>query len=105
MVGSGDTNVVDSHPSDKALWMDEILHRLRNPGRMSLLQIPTDNGFPWFSSGAGASFAKKVAQPVLHRPGLKQETSQPDVLVKKVGPKPELPVKKQGIQPDERKWP
>ena len=35
------------------LWMDEILHYLRNPGMMIPLQISTNNGFPWFPSGAG----------------------------------------------------
>ena len=35
------------------LWMDEILHHLRNPGMMIHLQIPTNYGLPWFQSGAG----------------------------------------------------
>ena len=30
------------------LWMDEILHHLRQPGMMIPLQIPANNGFPWF---------------------------------------------------------
>ena len=30
------------------LWVDEILHHLRNPGMMIPRQIPTNNGFPWF---------------------------------------------------------
>ena len=33
--------------------MDEILHHPRNPGMMIPLQIPTNNGFSWFQSGAG----------------------------------------------------
>ena len=35
------------------LWMDEILHHLRNPGMMIPLSILTNNGFPWSQSGAG----------------------------------------------------
>ena len=34
------------------LWMDEILHHLRHPGTMIPLQIPTNNYFAWFLSGA-----------------------------------------------------
>ena len=30
-----------------------ILHHLRNPGMMIPIQIPTNNGFSWFQSGAG----------------------------------------------------
>ena len=38
------------------LWMDAILHHLRNPGMMIPLQTPTSNGFPWF----------KVVQDFVH---------------------------------------
>ena len=30
-----------------------ILHHLRHPGLMFPLSMPTNNGFPWFQSGAG----------------------------------------------------
>ena len=33
--------------------MDKILHHLRNPRMMIGVSIPTNNGFPWFQSGAG----------------------------------------------------
>ena len=35
------------------LWMDKILHHLRFPKMMNPPQIPTNNGCPWFRSGAG----------------------------------------------------
>ena len=35
------------------LWVDEILHHPRSPRMMIPLSIPTQNGFPWFQSGAG----------------------------------------------------
>ena len=35
------------------LWMDEILHHPRDPGMIIPLQIPANNGFPWYQSGAG----------------------------------------------------
>ena len=35
------------------LWMDEILHHLRNPEMMILLYMPRNNGFPWYEGGAG----------------------------------------------------
>ena len=35
------------------LWMDEILHHLRNPGMMTFLYIPTNNRIPQFPSCAG----------------------------------------------------
>ena len=41
----------------RILWMDEILHHLRNPGMMILLQIPTSNGFPWFPRWCETDFA------------------------------------------------
>ena len=34
------------------LWMDEILHHLRNPGRMIPPLKSANNGFSWFQSGA-----------------------------------------------------
>ena len=30
------------------LWMDKILHHLRNPGMTNPLQIPTNSGYSWF---------------------------------------------------------
>ena len=39
-------------PGPLLLWMDKILHHLRIPGMMIPPQIPTNNGFPWFRSGA-----------------------------------------------------
>ena len=33
------------HQQGHILWMDEILHHLRNPGMMSPLKIPTNKGF------------------------------------------------------------
>ena len=44
---------VDPLLKKEVLWMDEILHHLRNPGMMIPLYIPMNHGFPWFPSGAG----------------------------------------------------
>ena len=43
-----------NYPIQKViLWMDEILHHLRNAGIGIPLEIPTNNGLPWFQSRAG----------------------------------------------------
>ena len=45
-------DLIHQNPAE-LLWMDEILHHLRNPGMMNPLQIPMNNDVPWFPSGAG----------------------------------------------------
>ena len=50
---SAEVGILESGTVDPIPWMDEILHHLRNPGRMIPLEIPTKNAFPWFQSGAG----------------------------------------------------
>ena len=39
------------------LWMEKILHHLRDPGVMIALLIPTNTGFPRFPSGAVSDVA------------------------------------------------
>ena len=43
--------------------MDEILHHLRNYAMMIPLQIPTNNGFTWFSEVGSLAFGLRVLKP------------------------------------------
>ena len=51
-------NPIYFFPKGNLLWMNEILHHLRNPGMMIPLQLPTNKKWfqPWFQSGAISGF-------------------------------------------------
>ena len=52
----GNSTLMRPYLQEVILWMDEIVHQLRNPGMMIPLQIPTENGCHGF----------KVVQDFVH---------------------------------------